>query len=202
MFDEIGDMPLHPLVTHAPVIGIPLAMLLALLFAVPAHPELGALAAGADRARLDGRRLRLPGERRGAAALTEHPAGGNPVGDLIAEHSRLADQLFYIMLGYSVLTLVTVFLVGRRPSVRRAATPTRMPSRAPALSAIVLLLLLLADRGRRDALDRTGRRHRRPGGVEPHRYRAARPARCSTDATRDTLAIWSSVTFVTLITLR
>ena len=35
MFDEIGDMPLHPLVTHAPVIGIPLAMLLALLFAFP-----------------------------------------------------------------------------------------------------------------------------------------------------------------------
>ena len=35
VFDEIGDMPLHPLVTHAPVIGIPLALLLALLFTFP-----------------------------------------------------------------------------------------------------------------------------------------------------------------------
>ena len=35
MFDAIGDMPLHPLVIHAVVVGIPLALLLAVLFAVP-----------------------------------------------------------------------------------------------------------------------------------------------------------------------
>ncbi len=35
MFDSIGNMPLHPLVIHAAVIGIPLAVLLAVLFAVP-----------------------------------------------------------------------------------------------------------------------------------------------------------------------
>ena len=35
MFDQIGDMPLHPLIIHAPVIGIPLALLLTLLFAFP-----------------------------------------------------------------------------------------------------------------------------------------------------------------------
>ena len=31
MFDQIGNMPLHPLVLHAAVVGIPLAVLLAFL---------------------------------------------------------------------------------------------------------------------------------------------------------------------------
>ena len=35
MFDKIGNLPLHPLVIHAAVIGIPLAVLLAFLFAFP-----------------------------------------------------------------------------------------------------------------------------------------------------------------------
>ena len=35
MFDAIGNMPLHPLVVHAVVVGIPLALLLAVLFALP-----------------------------------------------------------------------------------------------------------------------------------------------------------------------
>ena len=35
MFDAIGDMPLHPLVVHAVVVGAPLAALLGFLFAVP-----------------------------------------------------------------------------------------------------------------------------------------------------------------------
>ena len=35
MFDNLGNLPLHPLVVHAVVIGIPLAALLAFLFAFP-----------------------------------------------------------------------------------------------------------------------------------------------------------------------
>ena len=35
MFDSIGDMPLHPLVVHAVVVGAPLAALLGFLFVVP-----------------------------------------------------------------------------------------------------------------------------------------------------------------------
>ena len=35
MFDKIGNLPLHPLVVHAAVVGIPLAALLAFLFAFP-----------------------------------------------------------------------------------------------------------------------------------------------------------------------
>jgi len=39
MFDKIGDMPLHPLVIHVVVVGIPLAVLLAVLFAIPRTRE-------------------------------------------------------------------------------------------------------------------------------------------------------------------
>ena len=74
MFDEIGDMPLHPLVIHAPVIGIPLAFLLALLFAFPRTRDWARWPLALTVLGLDGRRLRLTRERRGAAALTEHPA--------------------------------------------------------------------------------------------------------------------------------
>ena len=35
MFDQINGMPLHPLIIHAAVLGVPLAFLLAGLFALP-----------------------------------------------------------------------------------------------------------------------------------------------------------------------
>ena len=39
MFDNLGNLPLHPLVVHAAVVGIPLAALLAFLFAFPRTRE-------------------------------------------------------------------------------------------------------------------------------------------------------------------
>ena len=141
MFDEIGDMPLHPLVIHAPVIGIPLALLLALLFAFPrtrnwARWPLALTVLGSTAAVFVSRESGEALQR----SLNIQP--GNPVGDLIAEHSRLADQLFYIMLGFSVLTLVTVFLVGRRPVTSGDADADAKPRTG--VLGIVLLLLLLA----------------------------------------------------------
>ena len=110
MFDQIGDMPLHPLVIHAPVIGIPLALLLTLLFAFPrtrawARWPLAVTVLGATAAT-------WVAEQSGEALQASLGiTGGNPVGDLIDQHSALASQLFYIMLGFSVITLANVFLV-------------------------------------------------------------------------------------------
>ncbi len=142
MFDEIGDMPLHPLVTHAPVIGIPLALLLALLFAFPRTRNwarwplvltvLGS-AAAVFVSRESGEALEV--------ALNIQP--GNPVGDLIAEHERLADQLFYIMLGYSVLAVATVLLV-RRPAAATGDAGSTAKPRTGALGIVLLILLLAA----------------------------------------------------------
>jgi hypothetical protein len=115
MFDKIGDLPLHPLVVHAAVIGIPLAALLALLFAFPKTREwarwpLAITVVGATAVTFVARQSGLALE----AAMGIQP--GNPVGDLITQHSLLANQTFYIMIGFAVIGLLNVFLVSKRSS--------------------------------------------------------------------------------------
>lgn len=115
MFDKIGDLPLHPLVVHAAVIGIPLAALLALLFAFPKTREwarwpLAITVVGATAVTFVARQSGLALE----VAMGIKP--GNPVGDLITQHSLLANQAFYIMIGFAVIGLLNVFLVSKRTS--------------------------------------------------------------------------------------
>ncbi len=131
MFDALGNMPLHPLVIHAVVIGIPLALLLAVMFAVPvtrswARWPLAVVVVGSlvatFVARESGEALRT--------ALKIGPDG--PVAPLINEHQRLATQLMLIMVVFTVVTLASVVLVGRRGAGQRRGL------------SIVLLLVLLA----------------------------------------------------------
>jgi hypothetical protein len=129
MFDKIGDLPLHPLVVHAAVIGIPLAALLALLFAFPRTREWARWPLAITVvARQSGLALE--------AALGIKP--GNPVGDLILHHSLLAKQLFYIMIVFAVIGLLNVFLVSRRTSDGAAA------AKQSAIVRIGLPILLVA----------------------------------------------------------
>src|SRR3712207_4492400 len=100
MFDQLNGMPLHPLLIHAPVFAIPLAFLLAGLFAFPrtrswARWPLAVTVLGATAATFAAKES---GEA--LAARMNFPAG-TPVANLIQQHSALADQLFYIMLGRS-----------------------------------------------------------------------------------------------------
>ena len=138
MFDQIGDMPLHPLVIHIPVLGIPLALLLTLLFAFPRTREwarwplavtvLGSTAAtwvAKESGEALQSRLNIP--------------AGNVVADLINQHSTLAGQLFYIMLGFCVITLLNVFLVRTVP----AADGSRREGR-PAAPLRILLVVAMA----------------------------------------------------------
>jgi len=137
VFDAIGNMPLHPLVIHAVVIGIPLAVLLALLFALPrtrgwarwplAVVSVGSLAA-AFVAKESGESLQR--------VLQIQP--GNPVGDLIVRHSELATQLLVIMAVFAVVALFNVFLVPRG----NVDDPTRSGRRVLAVALPVLLVLL------------------------------------------------------------
>jgi hypothetical protein len=141
MFDEINGMPLHPLIIHAPVFGIPLALLLAGLFALPRTREwarwplvitvLGSTAA-TFAARESGQALSAS---RGFQA-------GNPVGDLVIQHEMLADQLFYIMLGYAVIAVAAVFVVTRQVAVPGDPASVRRSSRGP-LGVVLLGLLLV-----------------------------------------------------------
>jgi hypothetical protein len=112
VFDNLGNLPLHPLVVHAAVVGIPLAALLAFLFAFPktrdwARWPLAITVVGATAVAFVAKQSGLAFE----AALGIKP--GNPVGDLILRHSLLANQLFYIMIGFTVISLLNVFLVSK-----------------------------------------------------------------------------------------
>ena len=138
MFDQIGDMPLHPLVIHVPVLGIPLAMLLTLLFAFPRTREwarwpLVVTVLGSTGATW------VAKESGEALQASLGITGGNPVGDLINQHAVLADQLFYIMLGFSVITLLNVALVR---TVR--AADGSVTAQKPGLPVRILLVVAMA----------------------------------------------------------
>jgi hypothetical protein len=135
MFDKIGNLPLHPLVIHAVVVGVPLAVLLAFLFALPKTREwarwpFAIVVVGAAGVTFVARQSGLAFQ----AALGIKP--GNPVGNLILKHSLLANQLFYIMIVFAAIGLINVFAVRKSPA-----------DSAPKQSAIVrvgLPLLLVA----------------------------------------------------------
>jgi hypothetical protein len=136
VFENLGNLPLHPLVVHVVVVGIPLAALLAFLFAFPrtrswARWPLAITVVGATGATYVAKQSGLALE----AALAIKP--GNPVGDLILQHSLLASQLFWIMIVFSVIGLLNVFLV-RRPAGSTDG------AKQPAIVRIVLPILLVA----------------------------------------------------------
>ena len=138
MFDQIGDMPLHPLVIHVPVLGIPLSLLLTLLFAFPRTREwarwpLAITVLGSTAAT-------WVAEQSGEALQASlQITGGNPVGDLVNQHSALAGQLFYIMLGFSAITLHNVVLVRTVP-----AADGRPEEGKPAAPLRILLVVTMA----------------------------------------------------------
>jgi hypothetical protein len=137
MFDKIGNLPLHPLVIHAAVVGIPLASLLAFLFAFPktrswARWPLAIVVVGATAVTYVARQSGLAFQ----AALGIKP--GNPVGNLILKHYQLANQLLYIMIVFTVIGLLNVFLVSRET----ADDETEAPKQS-ALVRVVLPILLV-----------------------------------------------------------
>ena len=115
MFSSIGDLPLHPLVLHAAVLGLPVTLLLAILFAAPrtrawarwplAVAGVGSLVA-VFVARASGAAL--------MQVLLENEALGGDALALVVRHSQLADQLFWITLVLVVAALAAfwVYRVG------------------------------------------------------------------------------------------
>jgi MFS superfamily sulfate permease-like transporter len=112
VFDTVGGLPLHALVLHVVVIAVPLATLLALLFAYPrtrnwARWPLAVVAVGTLGATFvtkeSGQELRR--------ALKIQP--GNPVGDLIEKHEQLANQLLILVAIFTVIAVASSLLVSR-----------------------------------------------------------------------------------------
>ncbi|GAA1430850.1 hypothetical protein GCM10009616_16530 [Microlunatus lacustris] len=142
MFSSIGDLPLHPLVLHAAVLGLPVTLLLAILFAVPrtrawarwplAVAGVGSLVA-VFVARASGAAL--------MQVLLENETLGGDALDLVVQHSQLADQLFWITLVLAVLAVLSAVLVSR---VGGTAERRGHRGRDTALLALLLVVAALA----------------------------------------------------------
>lgn len=142
MFSSIGDLPLHPLVLHAAVLGLPVTLLLAILFALPrtrawarwplAVAGVGSLVA-VFVARASGAAL--------MQVLLQNEALGGDALALVVRHSQLADQLFWITLVLAVLTVVSAVLVGR---VGGTAERRGQRGRDTVLLALLLVVAALA----------------------------------------------------------
>jgi uncharacterized membrane protein len=144
VFNDVNGMPLHPLIVHLAVVGIPLAFLLTVLFAVP---RTRAWARWPLALTVLGSTAVVWAARQSGAALqaSRKIVPGTPSGDLIQRHSLLAGQLFLIMLGFSVVTLLAIFLVGRRQTATgdEGGTTSHSGSGRRPLNLILLLLLIV-----------------------------------------------------------
>ena len=114
MFDEFRGLPVHPLVVHAAVVFVPLAALLGAVFVVPAlrlrlrWPLLAvtlAALASVIVARLSGEELK--------ESLNVQVS---PAARLIDRHEDLAQQLLYLMLGFTALVVLAVATTLRQGS--------------------------------------------------------------------------------------
>lgn len=140
MFDSIGDMPLHPLVIHAVVVGAPLAALLGILFVVPrfrnwARWSVAVVAVGSFAAALVAKESGEALQRN----LDITPST-EKVGPIIAQHSMLADQLVWILAGYAVLAVLNALVVTRASRAGAVRTVDRVLPVLLVVGAVVVLV--------------------------------------------------------------
>jgi uncharacterized membrane protein len=138
VFDSIGDMPLHPLVVHAVVVGAPLAALLGFMFVIPrfrawARWPLAVVAVGTFASAIVAKE---------SGEGLQHALGLSPstptVGPLFAQHSMLATQLVVILAAYGVLAVLNALVVTRRTGIVRVVD--RILPLVLALVGIVVLV--------------------------------------------------------------
>ena len=140
MFDSIGDLPLHPLAIHAAVLGVPVTLLLALLFAFPrtrnwARWPLALAGVGAFCAVFVAKQS---GEALMTVLLASEQLGGEAA-LLVNRHSALANTLLYLTAGMAVLAIASAVLVGRV-----GGTAERRGSRGRDTILLALLLVVAA----------------------------------------------------------
>jgi hypothetical protein len=139
VFDSIGGLPIHALVLHVVVFAVPLATLLALLFAYPrtrnwARWPLAIVGVGTLGATFVTKESGEALEQ----ALSIGP--GNPVGDLIDRHQQLANQLLIMVAVFAVLAVASSFLVSRI-NVEPHRPPVAIEIGLPVLLVIVGLVM-------------------------------------------------------------
>jgi len=112
---EINGLPLHPLVVHAVVVLVPLTALIAVLFLVPRFRRslrwpmvvlaLVSLASTfvARQSGLNLKKVLVPPQSAGSAP--------NPLLDPIDRHQHLANQLWYIVIVFTIIVLIAAYVL-------------------------------------------------------------------------------------------
>jgi hypothetical protein len=142
VFDSIGGLPLHPLLIHTAVLGVPVTLLLALLFAFPrtrswarwplALAALGSVVA-VFLARQSGMAL---------ASIVVQP--DTPIAPLINRHSQLANQLQVMTLVLALLAVVSAVVVGRVGGTAGRRGHSTGSGRVRDLALLALLIVVAA----------------------------------------------------------
>ena len=137
MFDQIDGLPLHPLLIHTAVLGVPVTLLLALLFAFPrtrnwARWPLAVAAVGSVVAVF---LARESGEALASVVVTPD----SPIAPLIMKHAALAGQLQGLSALLAVLAVVSAVVVGRV-----GGTPEHRGSRSRDAALLALLVVVAA----------------------------------------------------------
>ena len=125
---EINGLPLHPLVVHAVVVLVPLTALIAVLFLVPRFRRslrwpmvVLALVSLVSTfvARQSGLNLKK-------VLVPPQPAGSppNPLADAIDRHQHLANQLWYIVIVFTIIVLIAAYVL--RPDDELGPFPARL----------------------------------------------------------------------------
>ena len=121
--DTVNGLPLHALSVHATVVLVPLLALLGVMYAVPrlrgwTRWPLGLLAIGAAGSTF----VSVQTGQNLDDALAANGALTGAVGDAVARHIDLANQLQWMVYAYAVIALIAVFLV--QPGTRSSHSAT------------------------------------------------------------------------------
>ena len=132
MFDLINGLPLHPLVVHAVVVLLPLAVLGTLVAVVPRWRRfLPAVAVTATVAA-----ILLPVSTQSGEALEERV--GRP-----GEHAELGDQLVWIGIAFTVVLWVLVLLDRRRRAMAGPGAAARRDALTTVVAVVAVVMALV-----------------------------------------------------------
>lgn len=125
--DTVNGLPLHPLSVHFTVVLVPLAALLGVLFVIPqlrawSRWPLALVGVGAA--------LSTYVSRETGETFEKSQQFSEPVAKLVERHEELADQLWWMILGYAAVAVVSALVVGR--STERSTPDPEYAARARA----------------------------------------------------------------------
>lgn len=146
--DRIGDLPAHPLLVHAPVVLVPLALIALVAMAVrPAWQRAGGAVVALAVAAMVASVLAT---RSGEALEEELEDTGMTLGSTLRDHAEMGDRV-PLLVGVFLLLVIAWYVLARRarraaaaaegePATDPAAGPNRGPGSVPRAAVVGVLV--------------------------------------------------------------